>query len=298
MRRKGVLVGVLSVLLAAVSVSGENRLEKQRDNPLPVIDQVQEHYRLYDLEGRTLSDGTISVTISGKDGVPVFESRFIQKADGKYIEWEYRGETPYSMSRKVDRNTIRTVQGMTTMAKDIVRVIRRGRINPDQSTWKHAGTDALKAKMKVDDNWGCDWPFDDLSCTPAGHCCDEHDNCYAIFNCDALSWLGLESVYCQGCNVVLAACVVDASSGAGLSGMPSECCFQNNCGTPRTGVYFGDIGGGGGSEHTGPDNQYSSDPGGSGGGGGWTWIGYTPWGSIGIGGGTCTFPDGTVLPCG
>ena len=51
---------------------------------------------------------------------------------------------------------------------------------------------------RPEDNYGCDWPFEGLSCTAAGNCCDTHDLCFYANSCDVTSWLGfgLSGLYC------------------------------------------------------------------------------------------------------
>jgi hypothetical protein len=242
---------------------------------LPVVDEIREHHQAYDVEGVTLSDGSIQVSVLEPDGTAVFESHFpVVRADGRYLEWEYRGETPYSMSVRVDDKSSRTVQGMAGAAKDIVRAIKRGRVSGG------------RFKPETDDNYGCDWPFDDVTCGQHGNCCDEHDACYDTFRCSALSWLGLESPLCIACNVALVLCT------EGPIGGPSTCCAAGNCGQTRPSMWWGyfsdDVGGG-------EDIQY--DEGGSGSSGSGGTLAVTPWGSVVYGGGTCLFPDGTIIPC-
>ena len=239
--------------------------------------EVHQSYRSYHVDGVTLSDGTITISIEDAGGKVIYESRFpVVRSDGRYIEWKYYGEMSYSMSRRVDDATVRTVPGMIASAKDVVRAIRRGRVSATH-------------RPTIEDNYGCDFPFEDLSCTPAGNCCDTHDTCYWAFNCDAVSWLGLESTFCTACNVALVACIVN---GTGGNGMPSTCCAAGNCGQPNPTFYFGGFGSGkdGGSEVMDREMVVAM----SGGGGS---FGDTPWGTIYYGGGNCTFPDGTVIPC-
>ena len=286
MDRKTTLAGVVCLLFAATLFA-----QDARDGSLVVIEEVHEHYATLDLDGVVMSDGSIRVTIAELDGSSVYVSRFpVVKADGKYLEWEYRGETPYSMSRRVDEIAVRTLQDMTRAAKDVVRLIKTNRV---------PGMDRPgQLAVKVDDNHGCDWPFEALSETSAGNCCDSHDICYAAFRCDGLSWLGLNSYMCGACNLQLVACIGDADGSYGSTFQPSECVSQGNCGQPRSANVWGnfsdvDLGGALNLELLPHD--------GSGGGGGVGSIHTTPWGQIhqgAYGPGTCRFPDGQVIPCG
>ena len=285
MIKKPLLFITLVVLFTASSSFAVDRSDQPQK-----LNQFSEHYRAYDLEGVTQPNGDIFVAIKTTEGVVVFESRFVTKEDGRYIEWEWRGDPPYSMSRKVAPGTQRDVKGIATMSKDIVRAIKRGKV--PVSTGNQVGSDKLTARIQPQDDFGCDWPFQELSCTGAGHCCDVHDACFDAYNCTALSWVGLESIVCSACNAVLVSCIANEATG-----LPSYCCYQNICGQHREPPYFGDISSGGlGGD--GNDLQQVEPSGGGGGGGGWVWIGYTPWGSIGVGIGWCRFPDGTVIPCG
>ena len=137
--------------------------QDRADSCVATNNEIHESYRSYYVDGVTRADGSIIVSIAQLDGKVIFESHFpVVKPDGRYIEWQYYGETAYSMSRRVDDTTTRTVEGMTTSAKDVVRAIQRGHV-----TGSH--------RAKIEDKYGCDFPFEDFSCTSAGNCCDAHD---------------------------------------------------------------------------------------------------------------------------
>src|SRR5205085_3924877 len=119
-----------------------------------------------------------------------------------------------------------------------------------------------------------------------GNCCDQHDFCYALWGCDALSWLGLSSPMCTACNEAVVACI---TLNIFNNGQPSECCAAGNCGQPRPADYYG--------TPTGIVDDPKSwedlviGDGGGGGGGSGTMPGYmtyfTPYGSVSYGAGTC-----------
>lgn len=288
-RKPGILLALACVLLCAVPLFAQ----PERVPRLPIIDQIHETYVQYDVNGVTSSDGSIYVSIATKDGQIVFESRFpVIKADGKYLEWHYLAEPGFSMSRRLGPNAVRTVQGMTFAAKDIVKAIRRGHVDANGKFVPRA--DSKNFAVKADDNYGCDWPFDDMSCTANGNCCDTHDACYLVFNCDALSWLGLESPMCTACNEAVVACI---TLGIFNNGQPSECCAAGNCGQERPPNYY-QSGGGFNLGNKTWEELFQGD-GGGGGGGGTIWeLLTTPWGQVIVGGGECWFPNGDCIPCG
>jgi hypothetical protein len=286
MSRAAVRCLIVAILFCSASSLFAASLSPRQD--LPSIDEVRETYALYDIEGVTTSDGSMRVSIYNKSAELIFESRFpVKKADGKYFEWKYYPQPGYSMSRHLDPQATRTLRGMIYSAKDVVRAFHRGFVSPDGKTFgtPRSGKFAIKAL----DNWGCDAPFESLTCTASGNCCDQHDDCYAIFNCDALSWLGLGSQFCTGCNEMVTLCI---TAGYNNSGYPSVCCYNGNCGQERP---PGTIGGGGGGECC-PIFDQDGYVGGGGTGGYPVW---TPWGTIWVGyNGTCTFSNGITIPCG
>jgi hypothetical protein len=253
---------------------------------LPVVETIQEHYLLYDVEGFKLASGAMAVSVKTAEGRIIFESFFpVLSDDGKHIFWHY-DETPRPMSKStlVGNELVVTLREMTIAAKDIVKQIRRGRVVDPSDPASTAAVAAAVAAVGTDrapngsrmparrfDNWGCDYPFDSLSCTSVGNCCDAHDECYRIFGCDAWSWVGLSLAECVLCDAAAVTCI--SGSGATSNGQPSECCAMNICGQPREGQ-APPAGGGG------PDNQYVA-PEGPGGGGQWN-IDGTPYGFIAI----------------
>ncbi|HTD83113.1 MAG TPA: hypothetical protein VK648_04915 [Gemmatimonadaceae bacterium] len=264
-------VPVLCLLMFVVPISAQTDDGAAR---LPTIDRVHEHFVSVDVDGVVLSDGSIHVTITETDGTAIFQSDFpVVKPDGRYLEWEYRGLQHYSMSRRVDRLTMRTLEEMVHSAKDIVRAIKRGHIS--NGKWV----------LKTNDQYGCDWPFDDLSCTTRGNCCDTHDACFETFGCNALSWLGLQSVICEGCNIALAACV---ATGEGSNNLPSECCAARVCGQERVPPL-------GWGWHPPIFNPFEPPDGGSGG----SPIYGTPWGEVEIVGESYheCIVNGIRIPC-
>jgi hypothetical protein len=55
------------------------------------------------------------------------------------------------------------------------------------------------SRLLAKNNADCDMIIDNRG--PDGGCCDEHDNCYEINKCTALSWIpGTESLACWNCN--------------------------------------------------------------------------------------------------
>lgn len=80
------------------------------------------------------------------------------------------------------------------------------------------------------------------------------------------------------------------TAGYNSSGYPSVCCYEGNCGQERPPGTFGGGGGGGGTIF---DQDGYIGGGGSGGLAVWT-----PWGTIWVSGGNCTFSNGVTIPCG
>jgi hypothetical protein len=259
---------------------------------------VEEHYVVYEARAETAVDGHIKVTIQSSDALVSFESNYpVRHSNGNYLEWEYAGAVRLFASIKVPSSVTPSATSMLIAGKDIVRLIARGS-RPSvyelaaakasqlvDVTWRHRLYAALPVyNARLYDNYGCDWPFKDWSCTSSGNCCDKHDECYALNNCNALSWLGLGSLDCINCNNAVQECL---EGGVANNGQPSQCCAAGNCGQSNGGA----LGGGG------PDNQ---DVPPDFGGGGSPWGGsiyQTPWGNVGYAGGICTFPDGTQVPC-
>ncbi|MGA8807673.1 MAG: hypothetical protein WB973_07320 [Thermoanaerobaculia bacterium] len=233
------------------------------------------------------------MAITAADGTPVFESRYpVEKADGKYLEWHYQVEPLLSKSTALDQNTVPKLNEMTVAAKEIVRMIRKGE-TPELPS---RVTAQRRFVPRPEDNYGCDWPFEGLSCTATGNCCDTHDLCFYANSCDVTSWLGLGSAVCTACNAAVTACI---TAGIGTTGQPSYCCTTGTCGQPRP-ADGGDFGpGGGGSIDPGHSIfNIDPDPGSNGSGGGGGWFGSTTFGtSIWVNNGLCRFPDGTVVPC-
>lgn len=208
------------------------------------------------------------------------------ESDGKHLSWWYRDEQTYSNSTPITDTRVVTLRQMTIAAKDIVRMIKRGTI-PSVVDPELPKSDSSNRNPRTEDNFGCDAPFESLSCTSVGFCCDIHDACYAAYNCDALSWLGLSSPACTLCNQTLVTCI-----GLGGTGQPSSCCASGNCGNERPII---DAGEGIAPADVGPYDQIG--PGDPLTGGGWLRNG-TPWGTIWTAGGWCKMPDGQILPCG
>jgi hypothetical protein len=277
-----VLAMCLCVLaVAAFAATPESALQ------LPVIDSIQEHYLQYDLLAVRRSDNSIDVRITSA-GVLVLESQYpVRKPDGNYLEWEYYGATPIGHSTHIDVETFPTLRNMTTAAKDNVRtILKSGAATSDAATGRSG-----RLRVRADDDYGCDWPFESYSCTDKGNCCDAHDSCYAQWGCGALSWLGLSSSECTACNLAASACV---QNGDGSTGEQSSCCSWGNCGQTRPASQSA-----GGGIHRVPTVAPDPGPGGGGGGDGsvapWE---DTPYGSVWNQGGTCKFPNGVVVPCG
>jgi hypothetical protein len=246
---------------------------------------MREKYVSYDVEGYQFADGRVSVVIIRKDGSVAFESHYPEPApDGDHLSWSYHGVNELSRSAAIPKNTSVTLEKMSGAARDIVRMADRGGVPPEEGS--AATMSRLPHPATPFNNIGCDSPFEDLSCTTSGNCCDSHDTCYLMFHCDITSWLGLQSDYCSACNATAVLCI---TFGAGSTGQPSWCCAAGTCGQPLG--PSGDAGGG----YGGPDNQ-DFGSGASGGGGGDVWY-TTPYGSVSVGPAKCKFPDGTVIPC-
>ncbi|CAF1256986.1 unnamed protein product [Adineta ricciae] len=76
-------------------------------------------------------------------------------------------------------------------------------------------------------NAGCDAIIN--SCGPNGGCCDEHDQCYELNKCTALSWIpGVQGLNCWNCNWKVMKCVVMLNPGM------SSCCSAGTCGQDET----------------------------------------------------------------
>ena len=258
---------------------------------LPILSTINENYRAYIVRGDYFSDGSIHVWITTKTGTVVFESRYpVQKGGEKYLEWEFRGDPAFSRSTLIDDRTFPTLKGMTFAGKDIVRMLMHG-----QTPETAGGITALAKTLRPRpmDNYGCDSPFELMQCTSNGNCCDAHDDCYRDFGCHAISWLGIGSPLCTMCNEAMVACIV---GGLYNTGQPSECCALGICGAPRPAQEEHGSGGTPGNDG-GTLNRDPDGGGGNVGGISYNWI-YTPWGFVAPAGGWCTFPDGTVVPCG
>lgn len=286
MRRRSLLILVVacvSLLLTAIPVLASSDLK----NYLPTIAASHESYHDSQIDGAMLSDGSIQVSVTAPDGTSIFESRYpVEKPDGRYLEWQYRIEPVLSRSTRLDQSTFMTLEAMTLAAKDIVRMIRRGGTPEGTSRVRSAGF-----VVRPEDDYGCDWPANDLSCTSVGNCCDEHDRCYAENDCEALSWTGYATPACILCNTNAVFCI---TTGLGSNGQPSECCAAGNCGQPRP-VASSPFGSGPLGPLTGPPDWDAASPGG--GGGGWTTT-TTGGTTISVGGGWCRFPNGQIVPCG
>jgi hypothetical protein len=241
----------------------ERGLSAVRAAGLPVVETVQEHYSLYDISGFKLSSGGMAVLIKNNEGRIVFQSFFpVMANDGKHLFWQY-DDNPQQMSKstQVGADKVVTLREMAIAAKDIIKQIKRGRVvDPRDPASTAAVAAAIAASsttvsassrmpVKRFDNWGCDYPFDSLSCTSVGNCCDAHDSCYAAFGCDAWSWAGLSVAECVLCDAAAVTCI--SGSGGTSNGQASVCCSMNNCNQPRSYVDYSPPAGGGG-----PDNQY------------------------------------------
>ena len=273
---------IIVCLFSATAFAQESTRPADEKSWLPVLGSVHETYVRHQVEGYALSDGTIHVTIHGEDGSLLFESRYPVETNGgggKYLEWQYYGTPKFSHSARFD-NDVPTLQSMTIAAKDIVRMMKT---NPPFMAAPDTRTGPPR-KIAPNDDYGCDSIAGPIECTSSGNCCDQHDQCYFAFGCDASSWLGSANPLCTACNEAVVACIL---FGVNNTGQPSDCCAAGTCGYPRPE--------GGGFD--GPYNQVWGPAGGYGGtSGGWTA------GSGGSGGSTtsgwCRFPDGQILPCG
>ena len=209
-------------VLTLVLLSTRSLFAQYNPEPaLSLIDRVNESYAEYDVHGLSFGDGSIRVSVVTKDGNLQFESRYpVSKKDGRYFEWRHFGQPAYSMSRRLDPGAVRTLASMMFAAKDVVRTIKRGHLESDgKLVAEHGGrlmpASGAKFAIKPEDNFGCEWPFEDMSCTSNGNCCDTHDMCYELYGCDALSWLGLQSYLCSGCNELTVACVTLGTNNSG-----------------------------------------------------------------------------------
>lgn len=276
--------------------------------PLPdaaVVERSYEIYAKYDVHAVRYADGSSYVSIIDDAGKIVFEARrAVSQAHGPYFAWIFSGQPAMSFKRRLEpKHDDKSLESLMRISKDIFRGIMRsqrraGHFAVTASIAESHGSKSKKFAVAPTDDYGCDYPFELLSCTPDGNCCDTHDDCYAAFNCDALSWLGFEGSFCTACNVALVACI---EAGAGNTGQPSYCCYMHNCGVPRnppSGT------GGGGTDTKTWEDLVIGDGGGTGGGGTSYW---TPYGSVYYSNGNCTIqlpppPDGTggsvTMPCG
>lgn len=275
---------IIACLLSAAAFGQETGAGAADEKSwLPVLGSVHETYVRHQVEGYALSDGTIHVTVHDEDGSILFESRYpVDKTDGKYLEWQYYGTPNYAHSTRFDDKEVPTLQSMTIAAKDILRMMKT---NPPFLPAPDARSGPPR-KIAPNDDYGCDSIAGSITCTSNGNCCDQHDQCYFAFGCDASSWLGSANPLCTACNEAVVACIV---FGVNNTGQPSECCARGDCGNPRP------PGGGFGGD---PYYQDWQSAGGYGGNSG----GWTGGGSGGSGGSTtsgwCRFPDGQILPCG
>lgn len=271
-------------LFSTAAFAQESARPADEKSWLPVLGSVHETYVRHQVEGYALSDGTIHVTIHDEDGSVLFESRYPVEntgRDGKYLVWQYYGTPKFSRSTRFDDKAAPTLQSMTIAAKDILRMMKT---NPPFMAAPDTRNGPPR-KIAPNDDYGCDSIAGSITCTSSGNCCDQHDECYFVFGCDAYSWLGSANPACTLCNEAVVACI---TLGINNTGQPSECCALGNCGSPRPA--------GGGFD--GPYYQDWQSAGGYGGtSGGWTG-GGTGGGSTGTSGGWCRFPDGQILPCG
>ena len=265
-----------------------------------VVERSYEIYAKYDVHAVRYADGSSYVSIIDDSGKIVFETRCaVSRAHGPYFAWIFSGEPAMSFKRRLEpKHNDKSLESLMRISKDIFRGIMRSQMHANHFPASAPMTDSHGSKSKKllvapTDNYGCDYPFELLSCTPDGNCCDTHDDCYAAFNCDALSWLGLEGSLCTACNVAVVACI---NSGIGNTGQPSCCCFVHNCGVPRnppSGV-------GGGTDTKNWEDLVIGDGGGGGGSGGTSY--FTPYGSVYFSNGNCTIqlPEGgsVTMPCG
>lgn len=213
---------LIALVLGVLPLAAEERFGAK-------VEVYEENYRnRYRIEAATYADGVMRVSISGMDGKLVFESVYpVQKEDGNYCDWTYYGDPVMTRSTRIGPEVAPTLGTMAFAGKDIIRMIGRG-LTPDDAAPKGEG----RLKVKADDNWGCDIDGEGgpVECSGRGNCCDTHDECYVYLSCDFLSWSGLSSAACQGCNVALAACI---TLGIGSTGQKSACCDLGNCGQER-----------------------------------------------------------------
>ena len=280
---------MLSVLVVIGQVPA--RAAVSVDQWSPIIDSLDEQHRTYSVAAMAHADGLLQVSIKRVDGTPLYQSVYpvIGPDGGKRLEWTYYhadGMT-WTQSNVLPAEISPTIRAMSLAGKDIVRMAANG-LQPGSRNPK-------PGKIKTDDAWGCDLPeFADFECTSLGNCCDSHDACYEAGDCSVWSWLGVQTLWCEACNATIVLCI---TAGVGSTGAPSVCCQYGNCGVERClldpfSPYCG--------RFNGIEKQMvplvqptNGDLGG---------LGYVnPWvagGTTGTGSGTCTFPDGTVLPCG
>jgi hypothetical protein len=191
-------------------------------------------YRVNSYEG---VDGSMRIVVLNQTGAKAFESFYpIIDDDGVHVVWRYLEEKDYvSKSALVPENRASpTLEGMKAAARDIVHSVAKSR--------------RTGRGLQVEDTWGCDLPSwlggAELTCSSSGNCCDMHDDCYALFDCTAASWLtGYVDQQCLACNALIVACL---TVGVENTGEPSVCCSVGNCGVTRTGF-------GGGGHVGGPD---------------------------------------------
>jgi hypothetical protein len=258
-------------LLAVLVISCLFPSAKANEVQLPVINMMSEHFRTYDLRGEAYSDGSIHIWATTANGARLFDSRYpVQKPDGKYLQWQYEGETAVTQSTPVPDSTIPSLEGMFFASRDVVKMLGGGE-KPADGSLVIAPTGERLHLAPLDD-FGCDG-FGGVSCTNKGICCDIHDQCYADNGCRALSWLGLGSPACIGCNIDAVACFASP-----IPFGPSACCYNGTCGQPRNPPPA--QGGSGGDDGRNPQNV---DPGlgGYGGGGGFSWS-WTPYGGVSV----------------
>lgn len=229
---KNVLLFSLFVLLSS-SVAAQQATSAALAPSSPVIDSVSERYHGYSVEGRAYADGRLRVGVDAPDGTRVFESAYpINKADGRYLEWKYFGDTPVSNSTRLGPEILVRLDLMTLAAKNLVLTLD---IKPNITR-----RNAMRVgPITVTDQWGCDLPeLVDFECTKWGNCCDTHDACFAQNNCSWWSWIGIASWDCKMCDAAAELC---ALTGIGSTGEPSQCCALNNCGQERCpGQYWND----------------------------------------------------------
>jgi hypothetical protein len=271
----------ISVFLPAVMISTAAHADVRDDHWSPIVDSIQEQHRAYSLTATAHADGLLQVMIKNADGSPLFESVYpVAASDGTTrLEWTYRSPDGSILTRsnQLPADLYPTIRSMSLAGKDVVRMLGNG-LQP--------GSHNLRpGKIKTNDTWGCDLPEAvDMECTNRGNCCDSHDACYAVGHCSYWSWLGVQSLWCEACNLTAALCI---TTGLGSTGQPSICCAYGNCGTEQ-----GPPGGG-----PTKDLEPGMEPSDPEGGGMTEWGIDSPWG-VSTGSGTCTFPNGMVVPCG